>query len=183
MAIPTDVLWCANQRQGHSNRWSFPPNVERLLRERTAGKRVGHLFGGLSRWGTRLDIDATTEPHVRGDAWMAPFRRDAFDVVILDPPYGHLNQQMKRQLLREASWCAREAVYWFHTVWIAGDRSCQPARAWLIRVGDTCAVRCLIEFAVRADKLRPRPYFTRGPALKYNRWLHGQRGLPWEARA
>jgi len=35
-------------------------------------------------------------------------------------------------------------------------------------------------FAVRpGDKPRPRPYFTRGPAIRYNRWLAGQQGLPY----
>jgi hypothetical protein len=128
-----------------------------------------------------LDLDTMTKPQVVGDAWLPPFRRDAFDVVILDPPYIQLNQQMKSQLLRQASWCAKESIYWFHTIWIAGDVSCRPARAWLVRVGDSCSVRCLIQFAVSSDKPRPRPHFTRGPALKYNRWLYGQVGLPLSA--
>lgn len=169
-----EVLWCSNNRRGRSNGWSFPPKVDRLLRELTAGRRVGHLFGGMAKFGTRLDIDPSTRPHVIGDAWLPPFCRDAFDVVILDPPYVSINQQMKQQLLRAAAWCARESVIWFHTMWIAGDGACRPDRAWLVRVGDSCAVRCIQVFTTSARKTQPQNYFTRGPAIRYNRWLSGQ---------
>ena len=90
---------------------------------------------------------------------------------------------MKAQLLQQATWSARESVYWFHTIWIAGDRGCRPARTWLIRIGDTCAVRCLIEFTIACDKVQPRPHFTRGPALKYNRWLIQPERLLFDAEA
>lgn len=177
-----DVLWCGHNRQGASNRWSFPPRVARLLREEFAGKRICHLFGGFSKFGTRLDIDTATRPHVLGDAWLPPFVKDAFDVVVLDPPYIGINQQMKQQLLRGASWIAREHVVWFHTQWIAaGTTSCVFERGWLVRVGDSCAVRCIQVFRTSATKTNRTPYFTRGPAMRYNRWLAGQTGLPYGA--
>lgn len=176
------VLWCANNRAGSSNRWSFPPNVEKLLRQLTDGRTVLQLFGGLSRWGTKLDIDPTTRPHVRGDAWMPPFKRDSFDVVIVDPPYTGIDQQMKQTLLRGAAFVAKEHVIWFHTTWIAPDRGMCRERSWLVRVGDTCACRCLIEWRVVArDKPIPVLTFTRGPALKYRRWLAGEVSLPFGA--
>jgi hypothetical protein len=181
--FPVDVLWCSNRRYRRSNGWSFPPNVERQLRELTNGKRVCHLFGGLSKWGLKLDIDSATKPHVRGDAWMPPFVKDAFDVVILDPPYIAINQQMKQQLLRSAAYIAREHVIWFHTQWIAGDARMRIEHAWLVRVGDSCSVRCIQQFRVPEDKLKPRLHFTRGPALKYNRWLHGNQALPFPTEA
>jgi hypothetical protein len=175
------VLWCANARQGKSNRWSFPPAVEKHLCALTEGKRVLQMFGGFATWGTKLDIDVSTRPHVLGDAWLPPFRRDAFDVVILDPPYFPLNQQMKQQLLRAAAYVARERVVWFHTIWIAGDGACAFERGWLVRVGDSCAARVLQVFRSSAtDKPKPRPRFTRGPAIKYNRWLAGAQRLPFE---
>jgi len=175
-----DVLWCSNNRHGRSNGWSFPPKVERLLRDLTDGKRVGHLFGGMSRFGVRLDIDPVTRPHVIGDAWLPPFVRDAFDVVILDPPYIGINQQMKQTLLRSAAWIARERVVWFHTQWIAADARMKLDRAWLVRVGDSCAVRCIQVFTTSPEKQRPRLYFSRGPAIRYNRWLSGQLPLGLE---
>jgi hypothetical protein len=101
-AARPETLWCPNVRQGASNRWSFPPAVEKLLRTITAGKSVLQLFGGLARFGVKLDIDRETRPHVIGDAWMPPFRKDAFDVVILDPPYAGINQKMKQALIRGA---------------------------------------------------------------------------------
>jgi hypothetical protein len=173
-----EVLWCANVSGAKGPGWSFPRRVERLLQELTAGRRVLHLFGGRSRWGTRIDVDAATRPHVVADAWLAPFVRDAFDVVILDPPYFHLNANEKGQLLRQAAYIARERVIWFHTVWIYSARSLPMERAWLVRVGDNCAVRCLQVFKVEGLKSWPEPKFLRGPALKYNRWLDGQMALP-----
>ncbi len=181
--VPLGVIWCSNHRTRKANGWSFPPNVDKHLRALTAGKRVGHLFGGIARWGTRLDIDPNVRPHVRGDAWLPPFRRDAFDVVILDPPYIGINQQMKTQLLQQAAYVARERVIWFHTLWIAADARLRLEEAWLVRVGDSCLCRCVQVFRSPTEKRKPVPRFTRGPALKYNRWLDGQTGLPFQQEA
>ncbi|MGO9798858.1 MAG: hypothetical protein ACLPQ0_05305 [Candidatus Binatus sp.] len=169
-----EVLWCPNNHGERGVGWSFPPAVDRHLRKLTAGMNALQAFGGRARWGIRLDIDPITEPHVIGDAWLLPFKRDAFDVVILDPPYFALNQLEKHQLLRAATWCARKWVIWFHTIWIAGDRHCSFERGWLVRVGDTCAVRCIQIFRTGPDKPAPAPFFQRGPALRYNRWLSPQ---------
>ncbi len=174
-----DVLWCSNQRRRTGNGWAFPPNVSKLLIEITAGQTVLHLFGGQSTFGTRLDIDSTLKPDVIGDAWLPPFKRDSFDVVILDPPYAGINQQMKMQLLMAAQWIARNSVIWFHTQWIAGNAGLTADRAWLVRVGDSCSVRCIQVFRSGSGKRLPAPFFTRGPAIKYNRWLGGQAGLPF----
>lgn len=175
-----ETLWCSNQRHRKSNGWSFPPNVEKLLREITKGQSVLQLFGGLSKWGTTLDIDPATNPHVRGDAWLPPFQRDSFDVVIIDPPYVGINQQMKAALLRGAAFIAKDRVIWFHTQWTAPDAGLSRERSWLVRVGDSCNCRCVIEWRVTTKvKKVPVLRFTRGPALKYNRWLDGNQGLPF----
>src|SRR4051812_40293396 len=108
--VPVEVLWCSNNRAGRSNGWRFPPKVERLLKQITAGKRVLQLFGGMSRWGVRIDIDRSVRPDVIADAWLPPFGADSFNVVIIDPPYHSINQQMKQQLLRTAAYVAREHV-------------------------------------------------------------------------
>lgn len=178
--VDVEVLWCSNNRAGRSNGWSFPPKVERWLRAFTAGRSTLHLFGGMSKWGTRIDIDPSLRPHVRADAWMPPFLANSFDVVILDPPYVSINQQMKQQLLRGAAFVAREHVVWFHTMWIASDSQTPLERALLVRVGDSCAVRCIQVFRARLDTPRPRMWFSRGPAIRYNRWLAGQARMPFE---
>src|SRR5205823_5072864 len=135
---------------------------------------------GLAKWGVRIDIDPLTRPHVIADAWLPPFVENAVDVVILDPPYVSMNQQMKQQLLRAAAYLARDSVIWFHTQWIAGDAKMTLRRAWLVRVGDSCAVRCIQVFNTpRGEKRRPRNHFTRGPAIRYNRWLRGELKLPF----
>lgn len=177
------VLWCANRRTGRSNGWSFPPEIDRHLRKMTENKHVCHLFGGLAQFGRRCDIDPAVQPDVISDAWLPPFRRDAFDVVILDPPYLNFSHQTNQQLLRASAYIARESVIWFHTMWIAGNRGLQLRRSWLVRVGDSSRVRCIQEFAVRDGEKHPAAlHFTRGPAVKYNRWLGGNVPLPFGPR-
>lgn len=176
---PTRVLWCSNQRSGRANGWKFPPNVDKLLRTITKGQSVFHPFGGRAGFGLRGDIDRSVRPDVIADAWLPPFVKNAFDVVILDPPYHSINQQMKQHLLRAAAFIARDRVIWFHTMWIASDSSMSLRRSWLVRVGDSCACRCVQEFKIRRGqhKAEPRRFFTRGPAIRYNRWLAGQTGF------
>jgi hypothetical protein len=179
---PIGIIWCSN-RSSHSkerrNGWSFPPAVAKQIQTDSAGMSVLHLFGGQATFGTRLDIDPTTHPDVQGDAWLPPFGKDTFDVVVLDPPYFRLNQQEKNSLLAGAAWIARHRVVWFHTIWIASDRRLTLERSWFVRVGDTCHVRCLQYFLATERKLEPRRYFERGPAMKYNRWLQQPQGLPF----
>jgi hypothetical protein len=164
---PVEVLWCPNLR---GNGWSFHPTVRKKLLADTHGKSVLHLFGGASTFGIRLDVDPVTRPDVIGDAWLPPFRPLSFDVVIIDPPYFHLSAQTKTALLRAAGTIARERVIWWHTVWISASGGVSLERAWLVRTGDSCHVRCLQYFTIAA---RPGPVkrFLRGPAMKYNRWL------------
>lgn len=175
--IPVEVLWCGTNRPRkkygrRANGWSFPPAVRELLLQECKGRTVLHLFGGQADFGLRMDIDIATHPHVVADAYLPPFPRDCFDAVIIDPPYENVNQQEKMALLWAAAWISRQNVYWFHTNWVASDRCLPLVHAWLIRVGDQCAVRCLQKFEVREPKHRPlKPgEFTRGEPLKYNRW-------------
>ncbi len=164
---PVDVLWCANAR---NNGWRFPPNVARRLQTDHAGKSILHLFGGEAAFGTRLDVDPVVRPDVIGDAWLPPFAKDSFDVVILDPPYVRFNTQVKCALFRAAGWIARERVVWFHTIWASQAYGLKTERTWLVRCGDGCYVRALQYFRVDS-KPGPVKYFKRGPAMKYNRWL------------
>lgn len=175
--VPVDLLWCGTNRPRkkfgrRQNGWSFPPAVRELLLQETAGKTVVHFFGGKADFGLRMDIDPDTNPDVIADAYLPPFARDSFDVVILDPPYHQMRQQEKIALLLAAAWVARCHIYWFHTVWIATDVNTPLEHAWLIRTGDQCAVRCLQKFRVVPDKREPLApgEFKRGYPLKYNRW-------------
>lgn len=175
---PVDVLFCNNVRRGSSNRWCFPRKVEKLMKELTAGHQVLQLFGGRASWGTRLDIDVIVRPDVVGDAWLPPFGRDSFDTVILDPPYHRLNAQERNAVIQVAAWIARARVVWFDVVWTDPPRYCTLDRAWLVRVGAGAFMRCLEIFRVGPGKPDPPRYFSRGPGMKYNRWLAGQAALP-----
>jgi hypothetical protein len=182
--FPVEVLWCPNPSKtklvatGGARRigWVFPPAVRRQLELDTAGKSVLQLFGGRSTFGVKLDIDPSTDPHVIGDAWLPPFRRDSFDVVIMDPPYVHLNAQMKHALFCAANNIARERVIWFSTLWCAASSGLRMEKAYLVRVGDSCNVRCLQYFTIR-EKMEPVKRFERGIAMKYNRWIREPRNM------
>lgn len=175
--VPLKLIWCGTNRPRkkfgeRKNGWSFPPAVRELLLQELEGKTCLHLFGGAADFGVRLDLDPRTRPDVIGDAFLPPFAKNSFDAVILDPPYYQMRQQEKVALMRAAGWIARESVYWFHTVWIATDSTMPLDSAWLIRVGDQCAVRVLQRFKVSPTKRPPLQLheFTRGEPLKYKRW-------------
>jgi hypothetical protein len=175
--FPVDVLWCGNVRQGRKNLWSFPPKVEKFLQAECAGKTVLHPFGGRAKFGVRMDIDPVVRPNVLADAWLPPFGRDSFDVVILDPPYLHINAQVKTALFRHYIWIAREKLIWFHTIWTSTYGGVKQEKAFLVRVGDHCHVRCLQFFIPREPKRPPYTQYVRGPGMKYNRWLRQPGGL------
>lgn len=173
--LKTVEILCCNRRR--SDGWKFPKKVEELLLGVCKQKSVLHLFGGRSSFGTRIDIDPITKPDVIADAWLPPFAPDCFDIVVLDPPYVKFNMQTRHSLLTTATAIAREHVIWFSTIWIDHDCRLKMERAWLVQVGDNCHVRCLQIFRVPTVK-RPMPTrFTRGPAIKYNRWLAQPQGL------
>lgn len=186
--VPVQILWCGTNRPAKKygrrrNGWSFPPTVRELLLQEFKSKTLVHFFGGRADFGVRLDVDPLTNPDVIGDAFVPPFERDSFDVVVLDPPYYSMRQQEKTALLRAAAWVARSWVVWFHTVWIATDSRLPLEKAWLVRVGDQCATRSLQIFKVVEPKLPPLRHFTRGYAIKYNRWLTNNAILPFDAEA
>jgi hypothetical protein len=187
---PVEVLWCPNPSGGASKRvvstggarrigWMFPPAVEKHLLRDCAGQTVLQLFGGHSRFGTRLDIDPSVHPDAIGDAWLPPFGQDSFDVVIIDPPYVTLNAQLKHALFAAANNIARTRVIWFSTIWVAASSGLSAEAAWLVRVGDSCNVRCLQYFRIR-EKLQPVARFKRGPSMKYNRWLVNPHGFAFK---
>lgn len=178
------IIWCGGVRQGcagarksGANGWAFPPAVLRHLLKDCKGKSVLHLFGGRAPFGTRMDIDPITRPNVIADAWLPPFADQSFDIVILDPPYIALDAPQKIALFRAAAWIARERVIWFSTTWHGATGGLRADQGWLVRVGDSCAVRCLQYFTVER-RLGPVKKFSRGPARKYNGWLAGEMPLP-----
>ena len=71
--------------------------------------------------------------------------------------------------------------------WLAERFEPKPAKVTYARIEDIPGLPRYIEtepdqkVPTVEDKPRPRPHFTRGPALKYRRWLSGQAGLPLTA--
>lgn len=105
-------------------------------------------------------------------------------MVIMDPPYVEgfrtMSNQKTRALFAAAAWIARQQVIWFHTVWIESPARCILDQGYVVVVGRQCHVRALQIFNVplSINKAPPVKFFTRGPAIKYNRWLLQPQGLP-----
>ena len=175
--VEVEVLVCGRPPKANANGWSFPCAVEDLLRRELAGKSVLHLFGGLARFGTRMDIDPITKPDVIGDAWMPPFQRSSFDVVVLDPPYVRFSAQTTMALCCQAAYVARTQVVWFHTQWLDHPARLKLRKAFAVVVGRNSSMRCLQFFDVSPNKMEPMRRFSRGPAIKYNRWIAQPGGL------
>lgn len=184
--VEVSTIVCTRPPKANANGWAFPRTIEKLLIDELAGKSVLHLFGGMARFGTRMDIDTTTHPDVIGDAWMPPFAANSFDVVVLDPPYERFSCQMTFALCCQASFVfAREQVIWFHTLWLDHPARLKLRKAHCIVTGRNAVVRCLQFFDVPGPgrKLGPMRKFSRGPAIKYNRWISQPEGLPFGPNA
>jgi hypothetical protein len=181
--VEISTIVCTRPPKAKANGWSFPKTVEDLLLRELAGKSVLHPFGGMARFGTRMDIDATTKPDVIGDAWLPPFARSSFDVVVLDPPYVRFSAQMTMALCCNSAYVAREQVVWFSTLWLDHPARLRLRKAYAVVVGRNAVMRCLQFFDVPENKMEPMRRFSRGPAIKYNRWLTQPQGLPFGAPA
>src|SRR5258708_20787214 len=134
-SVEVETIVCSRPPQNRGNGWSFPRTIEDLLRRELAGKSVLHLFGGLARFGTRMDIDTITRPDVIGDAWLPPFKRSTFDVVVLDPPYVRFSAQMTMALCCKAAYIAREQVVWFSTFWLDHPARLRLRKAYAVVAG------------------------------------------------
>ena len=179
---PIDTFWCGNISGKRGEKWSFPPQVERYLREYCAGRSTLHLFGGRAKFGVRMDIDPMTNPDVFGDAFLPPFKKSSFDVVILDPPYRpymDLGPDNCRPMLMNAAWLARREVIWFAPVWIDGYRFLKLERSYLVRVAQYAEIRALQFLRPVYPKWKPATHFRRGPQIRYNRWIVQPQQLPF----
>ncbi len=174
-----EILQCKRRRRVGPLGWRFPLEVEELLRDLTAGQSVLHLFGGHATFGLCLDIDPLVRPDCVGDAWLPPFPAQSFDVVVLDPPYNGLNAAMRVGMFYTAAVLARQSVISFNTMWVFPGCKLEFTRAWLVICGRSSAVRCLQFFKRLPGPLTFPKHFTRGPALRYNRWLAQPQGLPF----
>lgn len=175
----TEILWCPNGSKAIVRRRLVVSPAGRKKTKRALGEgTVVHFFGGKSKFGTRMDIDLMTNPDVLADAWLPPFAPCSFDTVILDPPYVSVSREVMLALFCAASFTAARQVIWFHTIWAPSGAGLRLRESWLVRVGDSCLVRCLQRFQ-KVRQVSPMRRFHRGPQMKYNRWLISPQGLPF----
>jgi len=136
--------------RNYKRTWSLPKEFERKIMDETSDGSVLHLYGGLSSFGTRLDMDPFTQPHVLGNALYPPFKCKTFDYVVMDPPFVDLRSGVAMNLIVPAACIARKKVFWTHTHWpLRNGLGLRMNRWWL---GSPCAmgapVRLLIEYRV-----------------------------------
>lgn len=85
--IPT-LTWTLPRPAKSKYKGAFPLYFEQNLVQLLGyPETILHPFGGRAEIGTRVDLDPTLEPDHVADAHDLPFIDDAFDCVILDPPY------------------------------------------------------------------------------------------------
>ena len=136
--------------RNYKRTWSFPAEIERLIMDETSDGSVVHLYGGLARFGTRLDMDPATRPDVIGNALYPPFRCKSFDYVVMDPPYTDLKAGVVLNIIIPAACLARKKVFWVHTHWpIRSGLGLRLNRWW---IGSPCSmgapVRIIVEYLV-----------------------------------
>lgn len=118
--------------------------------DETADGSVLHLYGGLARFGTRLDMDDKTSPDVIGNALYPPFKCKSFDYVVVDPPYTDLRGGLGPILITPAACIARKKVFWLHTHHnVKTGLGLRTNRWWLGSSGTLgSSVRMLVEYEV-----------------------------------
>ncbi len=85
--IPT-LTWTLPRPPRSKYKGGFPLYFEQNLYQYLGYPAdVLHPFGGRAEIGVRCDLDATLEPDYVCDAHELPFEDEAFDCVVLDPPY------------------------------------------------------------------------------------------------
>jgi hypothetical protein len=152
--------------------WSFPREIERIIMDATGDGSVLHLYGGLARFGTRLDMDPATTPDVVGNALYPPFKCKSFDYVVMDPPYADLKAGVAMNIIIPAACLARKKVFWVHTHW--------PIRSGLgMRLNRWWNMISLLDG--RADPHRRRVFGRWASELM--RWLAEEGAAPDERHA
>ncbi len=136
--------------RNYKRTWSFPREVERLIMDETCDGTVLQLYGGLAKFGTRIDLDPKTHPDILGNALYPPFRCKSFDYVVVDPPYTDLKAGIAMQIITPAGCIARKKVFWVHTHWpLRSGLGLRLSRWWL---GSQCSmgspIRLIIEYEV-----------------------------------
>lgn len=123
--IPT-VTWTLPRPSRSRYKGSFPLFFEEnLVKLLGYPERILHPFGGMAEIGERCDLNPTVEPDHVADAHALPFDDEAYDLVVLDPPYSdeEARELYQTPKLRPATY-TREAV-----------RVLRPG-GWLVLYGD-----------------------------------------------
>jgi len=82
------LVWTLPRPPKSRYKGAFPLHFEQNLVQLLGyPERILHPFGGMAEFGMRVDLNPTVEPNFVADAHELPFEDEAFDLVILDPPY------------------------------------------------------------------------------------------------
>jgi hypothetical protein len=130
--------------------WSFPKEIERIVMDETSDGSVLHFYGGNAQFGTRLDMDPKSYPHVIGNALYPPFKCKSFDYVVMDPPYTDLKAGISMSIMAPAACIARRKVFWLHTHWPLRNGLGLRLNRWWVASGCSMGapMRILVEYNV-----------------------------------
>jgi len=100
MGNVSNLIWVLPRPRKEHYPGGFPLYFEgKLLRllQIQPGSRVLHPFGGMAEYGIRVDVSREVNPDIIANAESLPFRDNAFDLVICDPPY---NDELAKKLYK-----------------------------------------------------------------------------------
>ncbi len=91
----------------------WPKEIEEFLQSQLVGETL-HVCSGHSKLGDmRLDLHTNVLPDILGDAARLPFCNDAFDTLLIDPPYNGKFQWL-HNMISELGRVARQRIIFQH---------------------------------------------------------------------
>jgi len=72
--------------------WSWNKDIDILLLKKFKNKTILNFPCGMSKIGTRADLDPSVNPDIIADLMNSDFKPNSFDVVICDPPFKYYNR-------------------------------------------------------------------------------------------
>jgi len=86
--VISTLVWTLPRPPASKYKGGFPLHFEQNLVQLLGyPERILHPFGGMAEIGVRVDLNPAVEPDVVADAHGLPFEDEAFDLVVLAPPY------------------------------------------------------------------------------------------------
>jgi len=77
--------------QFYQVKWSWKKDLDFFFLKKFKNKTILNFPCGMSKIGTRADLDPSVNPDIIADLMNSKFKPNSFDVVICDPPFKYYN--------------------------------------------------------------------------------------------